>query len=149
MKDEEFYTVIGYLTNPIREILTEVELPEHSRYRFENDYSSITSKFPIPDIVDTLPYYVWSNDDNKWAIETRSYFVSNGNMTGTLNAILELRGIQNRRSYENWQRRISTKEVIYRLFNSGFIFSDAQDETRILAFVSNNFIDAFKVGYEL
>lgn len=140
---------MGYLANPIREIVIEIELPITQRQRFEHKYSQLTRNFPLPLNSGARPYYIWPDGTNKWGIETRIYFVSNQNLPQSLFEVLEPRKIQNRPGYENWQRRISRKKVVYKLFEHGFVIGRNQDVTRIRSFVPLSYINDFEEGFRL
>jgi hypothetical protein len=149
MTQQELIINLGYLANPIRDALIEVELSEKDRARFEGNYSTLTQNFPLPPNSDTSPYYVWPSGANKWGIEARAYFISNNNLPQSLSDILEPRRFQNRPGYDNWKRRISTKDFIYKLFEFGFTLGKPQDENRIRGFISSVFINDFNYGYNL
>jgi len=149
MNDQDFFTAVGYLANPIRETLIEIELPEKDRARFENDYANLTGNHPLPAITDRAPYCVWPDGANKWGIETRVYFISNANLPQPLYDVLEPRKIQNRPGYDNWERRLSIKEITYQFFEHGFVIGTPQDETRIRVFIPNQFMNEYTTGLNL
>ena len=149
MTDQEFYTVLGYLSNPIRETNIEVELPSQRQTRFISEYASWTNNHPLPVNTSTAPYYVWPVGTNKYGLEVRLYFISNNNMPQILDAMLEPRKIQNRPSYENWERRISLKDHIIPFLQKGFVLGRVQDKNRIRTFVPAQFFANFEYGYNL
>jgi hypothetical protein len=149
MTDQEFYTNVGYLANPIRETNIEVEMPQRSQAQFVADYASWTNNYPLPLKTDTAPYYVWPPIRDKWSVEMRAYFISNDNIPQSLLNILEPSRIQTRPGYENWQRRISTKDNISPLLRVGFVLGTPQDESRIRALIPDQFVNDFNHGYNL
>jgi hypothetical protein len=149
MTDKDFYIMAGYLANPIRQSLIEVEIPAKDKSRFENDYTNSTGNYPLPIINNKAPYYIWPNGTNKWGIEARLYFISNTNLPQTIHVELEPNKFQNRPGYNNWKRRMSKKDHIYRLFTAGFVLGTPQDENRIRAFIPQQFIGDFNYGYNL
>ena len=53
MTQTEFYTIVGYLANPLRNTNIEVEMPQDRRATFVNEYAQMTNKFPLPLNTDT------------------------------------------------------------------------------------------------
>jgi hypothetical protein len=149
MTQQELIINLGYLSNPIRDALIEVELSEKDRLKFVNEYAIHTHNFPLPLTSDSSPYYVYPSGTNKWGIEARAYFISNNNLPQSLSDILEPRRFQNRPGYDNWKRRISTKNFIYKLFEFGFTLGRPQNENRIRGLIPPVLINDFNYGYNL
>lgn len=149
MTEQEFYINIGYLSNPIREINIEVEMPLRRQAGFISEYATLTNNFPLPTETDTAPYYVWGEGSDKYGLEARAYFVSNDNLPQPLYDILEPRKTQNRPGYENWQRRISTNANVLPLFEAGFVLGQIQDVNRIRGLVPQIFINDFNIGFNI
>lgn len=149
MTDQQFFHIAGYLANPIRETVIEIEIPAKDQTRFENDYAARTQNYSLPQNTNVAPYYIWGAGANKWGIEARVYFVSNENLPQPLYDILEPRKVQNRPGYENWERRFSIKEIVYQLFECGFVLGSPQDENRIRGFIPPQFINDFNNGFNL
>ena len=147
MTDKQFYENLGYLSNPKRGTNIEVEMPERRQTGFITEYAELTNNYPLPIDTNTAPYYVYSNVTNKYGLEARLYFESNNNLPNTLNNILEPRKKQNRPGYTEFNRRISTKEPIFKFLSKGFLLGCTQDKTRIEKFVPQKYIDDFKRCY--
>ncbi|MDR0972297.1 MAG: hypothetical protein LBM25_07935 [Bacteroidales bacterium] len=92
---------------------------------------------------------MWPPIRDKWSVEMRAYFISNDNIPQSLLNILEPSRIQTRPGYENWQRRISTKDNISPLLRVGFVLGTPQDESRIRALIPDQFVNDFNHGYNL
>ncbi|KAA6342223.1 hypothetical protein EZS27_010021 [termite gut metagenome] len=149
MTDQEFYTNVGYLANPIRETNIEAEMHPRRQQSFITDYASWTNNYPLPTNTTVRPYYIWDEDTNKYGLELRVYFVSNENMPQSLYNMLEPRKVQNRPGYENWKRRISINGNITPLLQVGFVLGTPQDENRIRALIPAQFVNDFNHGYNL
>lgn len=149
MTPNEFYTLVGYLANPARETNIEVEMPERRQHSFIKEYAAWTNGYPLPANSNTAPYYVWLGDVNKYGLEIRVYFISNDHMPLTLESMLEPRKYQNRPGYENWERRISTKDYVIPFFEAGFILGNTQNVARIRALVPTQYMPDFNNGYAL
>lgn len=149
MTEQELFINIGYLANPMRHTIIEIELPLTQRQRFENKYAQLTRNYPLPINSGARPYYIWPPGTNKWGIETRAYFISNENLPESLFDVLEPRKILNRPGYEIWKRRISRKKIIYKLFEFGFIIGNEQFEERIRSFIPSAYIQDFNHGFRL
>ncbi len=121
MTMEEFNQALGYLREPIREVLIEAEMPASSQNRFENIYLTSTDGRPLPNRTDSAPYYVWESGANKWGVELRLYFISDSNIPGSLR---ELCVNNNRHGYEKYNKRINNNEFIYNLFENGFVLGE-------------------------
>ncbi len=149
MTQQEFYINVGYLANPIRQINIEVEMPLRRQARFIIEYANLTNNFPLPNLTNTAPYYVWGVNANKYGLESRAYFFSNTNIPQTLVNTLEPRGFQNRPGYNNWNRRISRNRNILPLLEAGFVLGNVQDVNRIRTIIPQNFINYFNNGFAL
>lgn len=92
MTQAEFYTIVGYLANPNRITNIEVEMPQSRQPRFIIEYAQMTNNFPLPNNINTAPYYVYPPGTNKYGLEIRAYFSSNNNIPQILLMTLEPRG---------------------------------------------------------
>lgn len=149
MTQTEFYTIVGYLANPLRNTNIEVEMPQGRQATFVNEYAQMTNNFPLPLNTDTAPYYVWAPGADKYGLEIRAYFTSNNNIPQILISALEPRGFQNRPGYDIWNRRISRKKNLFPLLEAGFILGANQNVNRITSLVPNQFINDFNFGFNL
>ncbi len=149
MTDKEFYTIVGYLANPIRNTHIEVEIPINAQMRFAADYSRLTGGIPLPLITNTRPYYIWPAGADKWGIEVRMYFNSNNNLPLPLFNVLEPSKIQTRPGYDMWDRRVSRKKNIYPLIEAGFVIGSVQNLARITALVPSLYLPDFNIGFAL
>ncbi|MHB8336960.1 MAG: hypothetical protein ACYC6P_08370 [Ignavibacteriaceae bacterium] len=120
MTQTEFDESVIYLSDPTRQTLIEVELPVNSQTRFENLYATLTNNFPLPVSTEQAPFYIWAAGANKWGVELRLYFVSDGNLPNSLN---ELCVNNNRHGYEQYDRRINNNDFIYDLFSRGYVLN--------------------------
>lgn len=127
MTQQELTNILNYLSDSDREILIEAEMHPRVRNNFVNEYQQKTNNYPLPTRSDTLPYLVLPQDSNKYGLELRAYFVSDGNIPPELDSILL---DNNRPGYEKFDKRFNNNEVIYFLFENGFILGK-QDYTRI------------------
>lgn len=149
MTSQEFYEIIGYLSNPIRQTNIEAEMHPRVQAQFVTNYAAWTNNFPLPSSTTVRPYYVWAPDKNKYGLELRGYFISNENMPHLLDPMLEPRKFQNRPGYQNWKRRISRQKWIIPLLKHGFVLGSIQDVIRIRTYVPKQFINDFDRGFNL
>lgn len=149
MTSQEFYENIGYLANPVRGTNIEVEMPERRQATFIPEYAALTNNYPLPQDTTCAPYYVYTNNPNKYGLEARVYFDSNENLPQTLYDMLEPRKVQNRPGYEEFKRRISKKEHVFPFLEKGFVLGRSQDVNRIRALVPQQYIVDFDRGYNL
>lgn len=144
VNDENFYFILGYLANPIRRTLIEAEMHPNRQQSFVNDYSLLTENFSLPARTDRAPYYVWSEDANKWGLELRVYFLASNSLPEQFN---DVETIANRPGYETYNHRINSVDIINRLFENGFILAD-QDYSRINEFVHRRLSEELLILYQ-
>lgn len=149
MTPQEFYEIIGYLASPVRETNIEAEMHPRVQQRFIADYAAWTNNYPLPPTTTVRPYYVWAPDKNKYGLELRAYFISNGNMPHLLDPMLEPRKFQNRPGYQNWKRRISRQKWIIPLLKQGLVLGPVQSASRIRSCVPPQFVSDFDRGFHL
>jgi hypothetical protein len=119
MNAQDFTNCLTYLTARKSSVWIEVEMRHKDKPRFDKRYSEETG-FGVPSNSDKYPYYVWSADadpDDKWGIELRLYFISDGNIPAPLDRIAK---DNSRPGYETYNRRINNNEFIWQLFQNGF-----------------------------
>jgi len=148
MNTEDLMLIAGYLANPTRNTLIEIEMHPNSRERFESWYADASENFPLPNRTDTAPYYIWAEDTNKWGRQSRVYFTSNQNLPEVLNSILEPRATNTRHGYEQFDKRFNGNDIIDRLIKLGFVVG-AQDANRIRSFIPENYLEIFERGFNL
>jgi hypothetical protein len=89
MTDAEFQTYLAYLDTRRNVVWIEVEIRHNNKARFDTRYNSYTG-LPVHTNSDTFPYYVWSpnaDPNDKWGIEMRLYFTSDGNLPTALETL--------------------------------------------------------------
>lgn len=119
MTDAEFQTCLTYLNGIKNSVWIEVEMRHKDKVRFDTRYTGSTG-LAVPANSDTFPYYVWSpnaDPNDKWGIELRLYFTSNGNLPAPLQTLARN---NSRHGYENYDKRINNNAFIWRLFQNGF-----------------------------
>lgn len=133
-----FFESLGYLASDNRFTKLDVELPQNKQTEFETKYKNLTGLIPKPDSVN---YYVLHSGADKWGIELRIYFISNGNLPSHLrDRVVKSRpgGIHN--------SRINDNEFIWELIKYGFRLSDIQNSGLIESKVPVTYKDDFKKG---
>lgn len=133
-----FFESLGYLASDKRMTKLDVELPYSSQIEFEKKYLSQTNVVPKPD---NINYYVLHSDANKWGIELRIYFVSNGNLPSSL----KKRRVSARPG-GSYNSRINDNEFIWELIKYGFRLSNVQDVSFIESKVLETYKGDFKKG---
>jgi len=118
MTTEEFNNICAYLNHNNRRVLIEVELRNNLRSEFEAKYNLLTNGHSLPNNTNEAPYYVWPDGANKWGVELRLYFISDANIP---NQLENLCVNNNRPGYEEYDKRINNNDLIYSLFERGFV----------------------------
>jgi len=125
MTQQEIQDAITYF-NSIRNldrIWIEVEMRFVDKNRFDTRYQSLTGQ-TVPANSATYPYYVWSpnaDPNDKWGIELRVYFVSDNSIPVSLSNIAKN---NSRNGYERYDKRINNNELMWQLFDNGFILGN-------------------------
>ena len=148
MNTEDLILIAGYLANPDRNTLIEIEMHPSSREKFESWYATASNNFPLPNRTDRSPYYIWPDDANKWGRQSRVYFTSNQNLPEIFNSILEPRSINTRHGYEKFDKRFNGNYIIDRLIELGFVVG-TQDADRIKSFIPEEYLEIFNLGFYL
>lgn len=121
MTQQEIDQAVKYLKDPNRNTFIEAEMPSNKEVTFGRRYSSSTNNYPLPADNDKTPYYVWPDGTNKWNVELRIYFNADENIPTFLN---DLCTTCTRKGYEEFGRRLNNNELIYNLFERGFILGN-------------------------
>ena len=148
MNKKDLVLIAGYLANPKRNTLIEIEMHPNSRERFEKWYKEVSNNFPLPARTDISPYYIWPEGANKWGRQSRVYFSSNQNIPEILSSILEPREINTRHGYEQFDKRFNGNDIIDRLIELGFVVG-TQDTNRIRNFIPEDYLEIFERGFNL
>jgi len=134
----DFFESLGYLASENRFTKLDVELPQNNQTKFETKYNRLTGINPKPDDVN---YYVLHPNADKWGIELRIYFISNGNLPSHINHL-----VVKPRPDEIYNCRINNNKLIWELIQYGFRLSDVQNNDLIKSKVPITYIDDFKKG---
>jgi len=119
MTDAEFQTCLAYLNTRRNVVWIEVEMRHKDKARFDTRYNSYTG-LAVPTNSDTFPYYVWSpnaDPNDKWGIELRLYFTSDGILPASLQTLSRN---NSRHGYEQYDKRINNNAFIWKLFQNGY-----------------------------
>ena len=119
INDNEIKKIVNYFINEKLDVWIEVEMRYKDKEKFNKKYKSLTG-LNVPSDSSKAPYYVWSkNDDpnNKWGIELRLYYKSDNN---TPQYLLNVSTTNGRKGYEEYDKRINSNKLIWKLFENGF-----------------------------
>ena len=148
MSIEDLILIAGYLANPERNTLVEVEMHPNSKEKFEKWYAITTNNYPLPLKTNKAPYYIWPPDTNKWGRQSRVYFSSNANIPEALRNILEPKKKNTRHGYEQYDKRFNGNNIIDKLIEIGFVIG-TQDPKRIRNFIPEEYLETFERGFNL
>lgn len=143
MNQNDFFEVLGFLANPIRNSRVELEATTDVINKYRPAYRALTGNIlPTPSpFVTELP-----NGANKRGKELRVYF----NADGTIPVELDIRKTSNNRhGYDAWNFRLNNVEIIGKFFQHGFIIGGTQDEASVIALVPNRYLGDFNRGYAI
>jgi|GEM_PF-2845054 len=144
MDHEEFFQVLGYLTNPIRRCKLDAEMHELSCNRFERRYEDNAGELPDS----SNPHYIILHQEaDKWGIELRIYFDANEEPH---RAIKDLLREPSPGSDRRW--RINNNDLIWDLIYYGFRLAESQNEQLVRGLVENEEpqnIELFNSGYAM
>jgi hypothetical protein len=115
MTEQEFNDK-KYLDSIKDTIWIDVELKPDKKNSFDKKYLEYTG-LEVPLNTRTKPYYLLSEDANKWGIELRLYFSKTNLITDNL---LQLSVKNNMHGYEQYDRRINNNAFIWKLFDNGY-----------------------------
>jgi hypothetical protein len=101
-------------------IWIEAEMPHSAKRGFDSRYETVTGE-SVPDDSSTYPYYVWAEGANKWGVELRVYFNPDDSIPSFLS---ELMTDNSRSGYEQYDNRINNNDLIWALFENGFVLGD-------------------------
>ncbi|WP_157541630.1 hypothetical protein [Hymenobacter aerophilus] len=137
-----FFEIAGYLANPARQVLIEVEVPAGQISSFEGQYKVDTKGHSLP-TPGQGPYYL---QENKWGVERRLYYVDNGN--APVDLVAEVYNNTRPGYITIFNRRCDQgRELINPLFQHGFVLGSPQDEARRRATIPASEIADFNRGY--
>ncbi len=142
MNDNEFFEILGYLTNSNRQCKLDAEMPANAQNGFESHYNRLTGIIPQPD---NQNYYILHQGADKWGVELRIYFIANFD---NIPLVIQNMAVTPRPS-TIYNRRINDNDLIWRFIEYGFLLGDTQNESRIRNRVPNQFLADFNRGYQI
>lgn len=113
MTDEILDEIVKYLKKKKSDCLIEAEVRESDVSKFKSKYKTLTGVD-----LSTSSHFYKIPDKDKWGIELRLYYNSDGN---TPSSVLSISTKSNRAGFEQYNKRLNSNEVIYKLFENGFV----------------------------
>ncbi len=144
MTNQDFFELVGYFANPIRNTRIEIEAKESIINAYKETYKNLTgTSLPTrTDSVVTLP-----NNADKWGREMRLYF-SCTNSESTPQSVSNQMTVAGRPGYEDWNKRLNSGDIIDRLFEYGFRLGHPQHQGNIEAQIPEKFLKDFQRGFD-
>ncbi|RDB03838.1 hypothetical protein [Runella aurantiaca] len=143
MTRQEFFEIVGYFANPIRDVRIEIEAREITITNYNQAYMSQTGT-PIPIGSDAVT--ILSNNANKWGREMRVYFICTDHET-TPDSLDELMTSNNRPGYEKWTNRLNSRSIIDDLIGLGFRIGGPQNLENIQGHIDPQDLNDFNSGF--
>lgn len=143
MTRNEFYQIVGYLANPIRNTRIEIEAKQSTLTRYSAVYQ-VLSGLQLSLGSETI--FILDEDADKWGREMRVYFTVNdaNSIPSVLNALKTKGG---RPGYDLWNFRLNNRDIVDDLFSVGFSLDYPQNHPNIQAQVHPADLAAFNLGY--
>lgn len=146
MEKNDFFEMLGYLTNPIRNSLIEIEAKSNALTNYSRTYQNVTG-YPFPynnGAVTSL-----SNNSNKWGLQLRVYFLAN-NPSVIPHGLNTLKTGNNRQGYANWNFRLNNNKIIKEMFSYGFLIGmNTTNVAHIRGLIPPGYLVDFNRGYSL
>lgn len=140
MTPEEFFHVLGFLTNQNRSCKLDAEVRFEKEQTFREIYRRLSGINPV---VGDHNFYHWPQGANKWGTELRIYFnADRNNIPATISG-----KVVKPRFVKTHNCRINSNSLIWELIRYGFLLSDTQDAQRIRECVPTQYISFFEEGF--
>ncbi len=143
MTKQEFFEIAGYFANPIRITRIEIEGRQITINNYAIRYLNETGlQFPFgTDSITSLP-----DNANKRGREMRIYFSSQSMIPPIITHLMTVGG---RPGYDEWDKRLNSRDIIDDLISIGFVLGNPQSLSRIQGHISAFDLNDFNNGFNM
>ena len=135
--NDELFEIATYLAVPAAKTEIHAELPAKHRAGFEAEYAAATNGYPLPNVDNRVPYYIWPEGTNKQGRELRIYFARVPPEPPPIKRLYTDCG----KWYARQDRyRINHSNLVMQLFECGFVLGmNDRNANRIRKFMRRRF----------